>query len=227
MRRIRTLIAIASGLCISSICVRAEPSLQPQTLTLINKVMATVVPSPSVTPSTNTFAQPVKSNNPCNVPNIEPGTSRPATQCEIDIMKKSLDALHSQKSNIHVGFQTPSGNVHCLFGSSTYQLGLQQPVKRGSWVRCDMKISFGEVPPKPSDCPYTWDNKAFFIAQDGNVGKHICRSDTVINDRAEILSYGSVWQNGGFTCKSEQSALTCINSSGHGFSLSKARQKLF
>jgi hypothetical protein len=44
VRRIRTLIAIASGLCISSICVRAEPSLQPQTLSLINKFMAAQLP---------------------------------------------------------------------------------------------------------------------------------------------------------------------------------------
>jgi hypothetical protein len=31
----------------------------------------------------------------------------------------------------------------------------------------------------------------------------------------------------GFTCKSEQSGITCFNADRHGFSLSRAKQEVF
>ena len=42
-----------------------------------------------------------------------------------------------------------------------------------------------------------------------------------------VLAYGEVWQRGGFTCKSEQTGMTCFNAERRGFSLSRAKQKVF
>jgi hypothetical protein len=42
-----------------------------------------------------------------------------------------------------------------------------------------------------------------------------------------ILSYGSVWERGPFTCRSRVVGLRCTNSEGHGFFLSRERQEFF
>jgi hypothetical protein len=42
-----------------------------------------------------------------------------------------------------------------------------------------------------------------------------------------MLAYGEVWQRGGFTCKSEQTGVTCFNADRRGFSLSRAKQEVF
>jgi hypothetical protein len=42
-----------------------------------------------------------------------------------------------------------------------------------------------------------------------------------------VLAYGEVWQRGGFTCRSEQTGLTCFNAMQHGFSLSRAELTVF
>ena len=42
-----------------------------------------------------------------------------------------------------------------------------------------------------------------------------------------VLGYGDVWQRGGFTCKSEQTGVTCFNADRRGFSLARAKQEVF
>jgi hypothetical protein len=49
----------------------------------------------------------------------------------------------------------------------------------------------------------------------------------VIDKALPVLAYGEVWQRGGFTCKSEQTGITCFNADRHGFSLSRAKQEVF
>ena len=67
---------------------------------------------------------------------------------------------------------------------------------------------------------------AFEITAKGQAG-HICHGDTVMDPKLPPLAYGEVWQRGGFTCRSEQTGLTCFNAMQHGFSLSRAEQKVF
>ena len=55
----------------------------------------------------------------------------------------------------------------------------------------------------------------------------VCHGDTVRDPALPVLAYGEVWQRGGFTCRSEQSGLTCFNAMQHGFSLARAEQKVF
>jgi hypothetical protein len=59
-------------------------------------------------------------------------------------------------------------------------------------------------------------------------GKRIHITDSVVNRRAKVLRYGKSLDLGPFTCTSRSSGLTCKSrSSGHGFTLSKQRQKRF
>jgi hypothetical protein len=115
------------------------------------------------------------------------------------------------------GFKTPSNNIHCQLEGSSDAISV---------LRCDMRQLGSVPPPRPLDCEYDWGH-SFAISEEGRIGERTCYSDTVINDALLTLSYGSVWQRGGFTCKSERTGLTCINPAGHGFSLSRRYQALF
>ena len=69
--------------------------------------------------------------------------------------------------------------------------------------------------------------RTFAITQAGNEGELWCVGDTTFDERNPVLAYGQVWQAKGFTCRSEQSGLTCFNAKQHGFSLSRAIQRVF
>lgn len=55
----------------------------------------------------------------------------------------------------------------------------------------------------------------------------ICAGDTVMGPSLPVLAYGEVWQRAGFTCRSEQTGLTCFNAMQRGFSLARAKQEVF
>jgi hypothetical protein len=51
--------------------------------------------------------------------------------------------------------------------------------------------------------------------------------DSVMDPSLPVLAYGEVWQRAGFTCRSEQTGLTCFNAMPHGFSLARASRRCF
>jgi uncharacterized protein DUF6636 len=53
------------------------------------------------------------------------------------------------------------------------------------------------------------------------------RSWTITRPLAPVLAYGDIWQRAGFTCRSEQTGLTCFNAMQHGFGLSRSKQEVF
>jgi hypothetical protein len=120
----------------------------------------------------------------------------------------------ARAQNGSTGFQTPSKNIACQFFAID---------GRGS-LRCDI----GETttrPPRPADCPLDWGH-AFEMYVKGNASL-VCAGDTVADPTLPMLGYGEVWQYAGFTCRSDQTGVTCFNATQHGFSLSRAEQKLF
>lgn len=117
------------------------------------------------------------------------------------------------------GFRTPSNNIHCIL--EDFEPTPQFPVT----LRCDMQAIDGPSPPRPRNCDAGW-GKYFAIAQNGERGERICVSDSAYGER-RVLQYGEVWQAKGFTCRSERTGLTCFNAHQHGFTLSRASQRLF
>lgn len=117
--------------------------------------------------------------------------------------------------NEEVFFQTPSGNIRCTIVSDL-----------GGFVRCDMRQLTPTYTQRPDDCDLDW-GTAFGIANDGNSGEVICHGDTLFGADAMKLEYGKMLEVGGFECLAEKTGLTCKNALGHGFTLSKARQKVF
>ena len=112
------------------------------------------------------------------------------------------------------GFQSPSKNIACQYFDYDKQ----------NTLRCDI-MEATVTARRPADCDLEW-GKAFEMRSRGSGGR-LCYGDTVMDPGLPQLAYGEVWQRGGFTCKSEQSGVTCFNADRHGFSLSRAKQELF
>lgn len=114
-----------------------------------------------------------------------------------------------------VGFQSPSGNIHCQFSEG----------EKNTVIRCDV-MEMIVTAKRPADCDLEW-GRAFEVASNGKSGERICYGDTVMDKALPKLPYDQVWQRAGFTCKSEPSGITCFNAERHGFSVSRGTQTLF
>jgi hypothetical protein len=110
------------------------------------------------------------------------------------------------------GFRSPSGNIGCAgYGSS---------------VRCDIATTTNGRPAKPESCDLDY-GTAYGVGLASRKGYRLCVGDTVLDPRRPIRPYGTSWSFRSITCRIRQSGVTCTNARGHGFVLSKARQRLF
>ena len=122
-------------------------------------------------------------------------------------------------------FKSPSGNIACAFGGDGSE-------KFPSDVRCDIYqfTPSNQVPAELKNdpifpCSSPKEMRSFHVSTANQTAGMNCPSDAL--DDSKILAYGQSISNRGITCKSEQTGMTCTNNSGHGFSLSKAQQRVF
>jgi hypothetical protein len=117
------------------------------------------------------------------------------------------------------GIQTPSHNIFCL---------VEGPIAAADVpdLRCELAEITSRPPPRPRRCEGDW-GLGFDVTQNGAAGQRICISDTIKDPSYPVLPYGQEWTRGAFTCRSKTTGLTCANSQGHGFMLSRAVQSLF
>lgn len=115
----------------------------------------------------------------------------------------------------YVGFRSPTGNIHCAI----YTWG------GGTEARCDLAELTPSYTKRPKGCDLDWGH-SFAV---GASGKAVlaCVGDTVRDPRNPVLPYGQAVSLGGISCVSAKTGMTCTNAEGHGFSVAKARQKLF
>lgn len=113
-------------------------------------------------------------------------------------------------------FKTPSGNIYCSYDDDDGMPG----------VRCDIMSFRPSFPSSVDDCELDRGD-AFAVTAKGTRGVVVCHGDTVKTPEAQSLPYGATWERKGISCSSEKTGLTCRNPAGHGFMLSKAKQKIF
>jgi len=121
----------------------------------------------------------------------------------------------AQAGDEFIYFKTPSGNIHCAW----------YDMDQGPEVRCDIR-NFTASFKRPSDCELDW-GFAFAVGAKSSKGAVLCAGDTVISPDAKVLAYGKTFSEGGISCASGTNGLTCKNRKGHGFSLSRAKQRIF
>lgn len=121
-------------------------------------------------------------------------------------------------------FETPSGNIVCLYGDG--------PGVPTAFLECGVASGLHPAPSRnAADCKvldYTAnrvslspDGRATAIACSGDAGPFAAPAAT------PVLAYGTVWRGGGFSCLSARVGLTCRNARRHGFFLSRASWRGF
>ena len=93
-----------------------------------------------------------------------------------------------ENQQVPVGFKTPSNNIYCQFAE-----GVHGDVP--SYLRCDIKDSYGPLPPRPADCDLDWGG-AYAVYEEDRPGELFCHGDTTIDDALPTLLYGNLWRRG-------------------------------
>ena len=109
------------------------------------------------------------------------------------------------------GFETPSGNIACL--AADYG--------NGPYLQCEMTSQL--QPPPDEVCDFDWSG---ITMRASGPAEPLCASDTMRGELGAdppVLAYGETLVAGPFTCRSEETGLTCTNSDGGRLFLSRAR----
>jgi hypothetical protein len=114
-----------------------------------------------------------------------------------------------------VAFQTPSKGVGCVYARG----GGEE-----ASLRCDVR-DVARPATRPASCTLDY-GSAFGLGASGKA-RRLCVGDTALDPDAKVLAYGRTRTLGPFTCVSRTTGLRCTTRAGHGFALSRARQKLF
>ncbi len=115
----------------------------------------------------------------------------------------------------YIGFQSPTGNIHCAI----YRFDGRTE------ARCDLRSYTPSYSRRPPDCDLDW-GMAFAVGASGK-GALACVGDTVQDPGNPVLPYGEAVSLGGISCVSAKTGMTCTNREGHGFSVAKAKQRIF
>ncbi|UUY04314.1 hypothetical protein LRS13_01920 [Svornostia abyssi] len=98
-------------------------------------------------------------------------------------------------------FVTPSKQIYCAYISDG-----------GGQIRCD---------------PLFLNDRGFLLKTSGKARK-IKITDTIADPEAPVLAYSKTFRRGPFRCTSRRAGLTCEHrSNGHGFFLSRERQRVY
>lgn len=115
----------------------------------------------------------------------------------------------------YFGFQSPTGNIHCAMYTFDGR----------TEARCDLRSYTPSYSKRPAGCEQDW-GMAFGVGAAGK-GELLCVGDTVQDPGNPVLPYGEAVSLGGISCVSAKTGMTCSNAEGHGFSVAKAKQRLF
>lgn len=106
-------------------------------------------------------------------------------------------------------FTTATGNVICRLGPDS--------------VECNVNpggISY-VAPPQPASCTGTWGYSAQ-IAAAGQTGNWSCSITPWAALTVPVLTYGTELTNGTLKCASQELGVTCLDTNGHGFRISRS-----
>jgi uncharacterized protein DUF6636 len=114
-----------------------------------------------------------------------------------------LLAFPAGASAAFVQFRSPTGKIGCAFESG----GSLKPIVRCEWAGSN--------------------DRAVWVGRHGRA-HHLRISDTVRDPHAKVLKYGHSKRFHQLRCTSRRSGMTCRSTlTGHGFTVSVQRQRLF
>lgn len=117
----------------------------------------------------------------------------------------------SGRTATYISFRTPSKNIYCGYSSAL--------APSPAYLRCDIRSHLHPAPPSRK-CMEGVYGESVGMTKTG-VARVLCISDTTYNPSGRVLAYGTTWSRDGFRCTSRSTGLTCTNSRGHAFFLSR------
>ena len=150
-----------------------------------------------------------------SVPGLRPFVAWKETELKLFAVVASLLLASPALAEDFIGFQSPTGNIHCamyIFDGRAE-------------ARCDLRDYAPSYTRRPAGCDLDW-GMAFAVGATGK-GVLACVGDTVQDPGNPVLPYGEAVSLGGISCVSAKTGMTCTNAEGHGFSVAKAKQRLF
>ena len=99
-------------------------------------------------------------------------------------------------------FRSPSGAIGCIY--------YRDPDTK-AFLRCDVRGT---------------GDRAWRVRSHGKA-RRIHVTDSALDPRSPVLAYGKTRSFGSMRCTSRMTGFTCKNRDGHGFKLSRERQRLF
>jgi hypothetical protein len=115
----------------------------------------------------------------------------------------------------YTSWQSPTGNIHCAIYAD----------QGGASARCDLIDLTPSYRSPPPGCDLDWGSS--FAVDSRGAGYLACVGDTVIDRYNPVLPYGQAVSMGGISCVSAKTGMTCTNADGHGFSVARAKQRLY
>jgi hypothetical protein len=120
----------------------------------------------------------------------------------------------SEGGSISAVFQSPSGGIRCQFIAGKNSRAV---------LRCDVE-THNRLPPRPKDCFGDW-GWTFRVSGRG-AAQQVCVTDS-FDSSGSTLRYGATYNERGIACTSRREGMRCLNADGHGFELSRERQRTF
>ena len=138
-----------------------------------------------------------------------------AVLCALALPLTIVPGADAAAQDTFITFQTPSHTIGC---------GYSRAGGEGPFLRCDL-AAVSHRPKRPRSCELDY-GLAFGLGEAGP-GRRLCVGDTVRDPAAKVLAYGHTRRLGPFTCIARTTGLRCTTGTGHGFELSRERQRLF
>ena len=131
------------------------------------------------------------------------------------LLSATLSLIAGVSSADGFGFMTPSGNIYC-----------NGFVSGGGGIDCVIINRQGPTPiPRPGTCAQAWGHS--FSLEGRGPARMTCGPVPSPVNYTDIAAYGLSADFGNITCTSESTGLTCLNSEGRGFFLSRRQQLVF
>jgi hypothetical protein len=111
-------------------------------------------------------------------------------------------------------FQSPTGGIRCQFIA---------PENTRASLRCDVNTD-NRLPPRPKGCKGDWGWNFRMSAR--GAAQQECVFDS-FDSSGSTLRYGATYGERGIACTSRPVGMRCLNADGHGFELSRERQRTF
>ena len=110
-------------------------------------------------------------------------------------------AAFAEAASADSQFRTPSGQIVCLYSKTGGP---------GPFLRCDLRFL---------------NDRAVFLRRHGQA--RMSHVTDAVPPTGRVLRYGHSRKLGPFRCRSRRSGLSCRSRSGHGFAVSRERQRVY